>query len=269
MAALYSPGPGARRSTLAGVATAYVELPAPLALHRHVACLWWSGGAETRVLPDACVDVVFDGEQLVVAGPQTVSRVVPATEHPYRCGVRFRVASAGAVLGLPAARLLDLNVAVGEVWNGDGRRLEDRVACAAGPRQALERLVAGLAGRIETVGERDVVIRQAAVAVVSGAPLGRVSRIVGLGERQLRRRFDDAVGFGPATLVRVQRFQRFLSLAGRQRGLTLARLAAEAGYADQSHLARECRRLSGCSPVALLEQGADAAGEKAVTRLGS
>jgi AraC-like DNA-binding protein len=215
------------------------------------------------------VDVVFDGERLVVAGPQTISRIVPATEHSYRCGVRFRVASAGAVIGLPAARLLDLNVEVSEVWNGDGRRLGDRLASATGPRHALERLVAGLAGRIETAGERDGVIRQAAVALVSGAPLGRVSRIVGLGERQLRRRFDDAVGFGPATLVRVQRFQRFLLLAGRECDATLARFAAEAGYADQAHLARECRRLSGMSPAALLAQGADAAGEKAVTRLGS
>ena len=39
----------------------------------------------------------------------------------------------------------------------------------------------------------------------------------GVSERQLRRRFVDAVGYGPKTLARVLRFQRFLALA-RGRG---------------------------------------------------
>jgi AraC-like DNA-binding protein len=34
------------------------------------------------------------------------------------------------------------------------------------------------------------------------------------------------------------------------------------GYADQAHLARECRRLAGASPSRLLARGAVAAGEK-------
>jgi methylphosphotriester-DNA--protein-cysteine methyltransferase len=83
-----------------------------------------------------------------------------------------------------------------------------------------------------------------------------------LGERQLRRRFERAVGYGPATLVRIHRFQGFLALAERQPGAKLGRLAAEAGYADQAHLSRECRRLSGLSPAGLLAAGATAAGEK-------
>ena len=43
----------------------------------------------------------------------------------------------------------------------------------------------------------------------------------------------------------------------------LGRLAAEAGYADQAHLTRECGRLAGLSPAALLAAGAAPAGEKA------
>jgi AraC-like DNA-binding protein len=242
----------------------YMELPPPAALEQHVACVWISGGTATHVLPDACVDVVLDGEQLVVAGPQTVSRFVPEAPGQHRCGVRFRIASAGSVLGLPAARLLDLNVPASEVWGTWGRRLENRVNGAGNARDALERLTAGLAERVLSVDERDLVIRHAALAMIQGHSLGRASRMVGLGERQLRRRFDEAVGYGPATLVRVERFQRFLSMAERAQDVALARLAADAGYADQAHLARECRRLSGSSPAQLLARGAGAAGEKSV-----
>jgi AraC-like DNA-binding protein len=79
------------------------------------------------------------------------------------------------------------------------------------------------------------------------------SPAVGLGERQLRRRFLDGVGYGPKTLARVLRFQRLLALltddrAGRP---TLAEAAALAGYADQAHMTAECTRLAGRSPAAI------------------
>jgi AraC-like DNA-binding protein len=77
---------------------------------------------------------------------------------------------------------------------------------------------------------------------------------------------------GPATgvqvvpAVRVLRFQRFLHLAhlaGSGAAVTLADLAAGAGYADQAHLARECRRLAGLPPSGLLATRPIAAGEMA------
>ncbi|WIY01561.1 helix-turn-helix domain-containing protein [Amycolatopsis mongoliensis] len=67
-------------------------------------------------------------------------------------------------------------------------------------------------------------------------------------ERRLRRRFVQAVGYGPATYLRVSRFQRAVALAPRTPGL--AALAAAAGYADQAHLSRDCRALTGLTPRA-------------------
>jgi hypothetical protein len=58
----------------------------------------------------------------------------------------------------------------------------------------------------------------------------------------------------------VLRLQRFLALAGR--GGDLARLAADAGYADQPHLTRDCARLAGLPAVTLLATGAGPAGER-------
>ena len=70
--------------------------------------------------------------------------------------------------------------------------------------------------------------------------------------RQLRRRFHAAVGYGPKTLQRVCRFQRFVREVDEAGGrCDLALTAAEAGYADQSHLTRDCVELSGLTPAAL------------------
>jgi len=83
-----------------------------------------------------------------------------------------------------------------------------------------------------------------------GDPRTRVEALageLGLSERQLRRRCAASAGYGPKTLQRILRFRRFLALEGGD----LARRALDAGYADQSHLTRECVRLSGRTPAAL------------------
>jgi len=75
----------------------------------------------------------------------------------------------------------------------------------------------------------------------------------GWSERTLRRRCQEAFGYGPKTLERILRFQRFVRLLSNGR-VPLSVLAIEAGYADQAHLAREVRRLSGQSPRTLMSE---------------
>jgi AraC-like DNA-binding protein len=234
---------------------AYRELPAPPGLERQVACVWESGGTATRVLPDACVDIVWSQGRLIVAGPATAPVLAPETPGQGRFGVRFRVGLAGSALGLPASELLDESVPVAEVWGASGERLEDRVAGADAP---LDALVAGVAERIADA--REDVVRGAVLRVREGdAGVAGLARAAALSERQLLRRFERAVGYGPRTLRRVLRLQRFLTLA--RSGGSLARLAADAGYADQAHLTRECGALTGLTPAALLAEGAGPAGE--------
>jgi AraC-like DNA-binding protein len=228
---------------------AYRELLQP---GEHVACVWVRDpephARTQRVLPDACVDVVLVGDRLVVAGPQTTAAVVAVPAGTPSIGVRFRVGAAGAALGIPAAELLDLTVEAEELWGGE---LAERVATSSTP---LHELAAAVAERLSDAPD----------PLVRAAATGTPRHALGIGDRQLRRRFAEAVGYGPKTLERILRFQRFLALAaGRDRDL--ARLALEAGYADQAHLTRECSRLAGLPPAALLASGAGPAGERSVS----
>jgi AraC-like DNA-binding protein len=233
------------------------EWSAPAGLDRFVACVWEGGTGPARVLPDGCVDVIWSADRLVVAGPATAVDQAGAGAGDRRLGVRFRVGLAGAALGVPARRLRDATVPLEELWGRDATRLAGEVA-----RGGLEALVRGVARRLPSEG--DALVRAAVLAVARGAAAGvpDLGRALGLGERQLRRRFDDEVGYGPAMLRRVLRLQRFLTLDERHPGASLARLAAEAGYADQAHLARDCRALAGAAPSALRAAGARAAGER-------
>jgi AraC-like DNA-binding protein len=228
---------------------AYRELLQP---GEHVACLWVRDPEPTeraqRVLPDACVDVVLVGDRLLVAGPQTVASAVTIPAGAASMGVRFRVGAAGAALGVSAAELLDVTVGADELWGGG---IAERVATSPTP---LHELAAAVAERLSDAPD----------PLVRAAATGTPREALGIGDRQLRRRFADAVGYGPKTLERILRFQRFLTLAaGPDRDL--ARLALEAGYADQAHLTRECTRLAGLPPAALLASGAGPAGERSVS----
>src|SRR6266540_3327904 len=92
-------------------------------------------------------------------------------------GVRFRPGLAPTMLGLPASELIDDRVDLDLLWGRAAGRLAGRLGDAAGP------VVAKLAATL------------------------------GTSERQLHRRCLDAFGYGPKTLDRVLRFQRFLSMA--------------------------------------------------------
>jgi AraC-like DNA-binding protein len=69
----------------------------------------------------------------------------------------------------------------------------------------------------------------------------------------VHRRFLGWVGYGPRTLARVLRLQRAVVLL--RSGRPAAEVAVEAGYADQPHLSREMRALTGRTPRELAPAG--------------
>lgn len=230
----------------------YREFAPPPDLAPYVACVWTSVHRGGVIFPDGCVDLVWHGTHLVVAGPAT-GQVSPALAVGDRVlGVRFRLGVAGTALGLPAGEFADTTVPVASLW---GASVDERVAAGGMPAlvEILREHLHGIAV--------DPLTRAAALGMATpGARVNELGAALGVSERQLRRRFADAVGYGPKTLARVLRFQRFLALA--RSGDDLARLALGAGYADQAHLTRETRRLAGRTPLELLVAGASPAGER-------
>jgi AraC-like DNA-binding protein len=109
-------------------------------------------------------------------------------------------------------------------------------------------MVLAAAARLTVARPPDRAVQAAVVRLLSpGQRVGELAADLGLSERQLHRRFLDAVGYGPKMLQRVLRLRRFLARAD----VDLAAAAAQAGYSDQPHLTRECRQLTGLTPAQL------------------
>jgi methylphosphotriester-DNA--protein-cysteine methyltransferase len=239
--------------------TWWEEAPPP-ALRRYVARRWVVSAlaaGEHRVLPDGWIDLIHtEGRPPLSAGPDTAAFPVPRTAGTTTVGLRLQTGAAAAVLGLPAAELRDQRVPLAELWGDTALRLEETLAAARSPGQRLYALESALIQRLPAAGPLDPEV-SAATARLRFRPataVGELGGALGLSERQLRRRFHAAVGYGPKLFARVARLQRLLALAEHRppaRG-ELAGLALEAGYADQAHMTTECSRLTAATPVQLL-----------------
>lgn len=240
----------------------YREYLAPVALREYVLCFWTQSvqGLRTiyahRVLPDACVDLVFfQGQPPVVVGPWTEAFVTDMAPGTRITGVRFHPGKAAAVLGLPADELTNQQAAVRDVWNISARAPFANVGELTTFRGARFALEAALLRHLSNISAPDSMI-VAAIDWIARHPSARVemlSEFTGISSRQMQRRFSAAVGYGPKTFQSILRFQRLLYLASTNAGESgLADLASLAGYSDQSHMTREAQRFAGKSPGQLL-----------------
>ncbi|KRF15295.1 hypothetical protein ASG90_11280 [Nocardioides sp. Soil797] len=96
-------------------------------------------------------------------------------------------------------------------------------------------------------------VGHALTSLTRGVPVHAVAEETGYSRRRLTTLFRTECGVGPKEFQRIARFDASRRRWGTQLragGGSLAGLAVECGYADQSHLAREWGALAGCTPSA-------------------
>ena len=243
------------------VGSDYHEFPVPAQLANHFLCFWRQaivGSQEYahRVLPDACIDIVFINEEPpIVVGPWTEPFIARLAAGTRIIGARLRPGYASSVLGIPASELLNRSIPLRSLWNSGRTEPFAHVSheqCPTARRLALSQ---ALTARLASAGPPDDIVI-ASMRWLAERPSGRVKQLskwIGMSERQIHRRFSAALGYGPKMFESVLRLQRFLHLSERSSdSQTLADMATFLGYADQPHMTREVRRFTGHSPAALL-----------------
>jgi AraC-like DNA-binding protein len=206
------------------------------------------------------MDILFDlsGASIAPAalvGTMSVAIVLPPAPRARFLGVRFRPGEAFAFLGVPAGEARDQVLPLVDALGPLAGALSDELASAhdtAGRLAALDRCLGALRGRARPPDPR---VRRAVSRILGSPAEARVAwlaREVGIGERQLERAFVERVGLGPKAFARVARLQALLlRAAATGPRVSWAGLALDLGYADQAHMIREVKRLSGVTPTEL------------------
>ncbi|WP_245513631.1 MULTISPECIES: helix-turn-helix domain-containing protein [unclassified Mesorhizobium] len=208
------------------------------------------------ITPDATIDLQWIDGRLRIAGPDKEPQIERPPAGAVIVGFRFRPGAAAGWLGVPAGEIVGGRLDLGELWGTRARELSDRIKSAPDLIAMVRQLEEAIGMHTEGRETLDPLMGRAFDVVDEGLPpetplVPFLQRHLHMSERTLRRRFEDAFGYGPKTLDRILRFHRFRRLREKAGDASTALLAVEAGYADQAHLIRESRRLTGVTPSAL------------------
>ncbi|WP_343232394.1 helix-turn-helix domain-containing protein [Microvirga terricola] len=242
----------------------YVEASPILRLLPHFQRVWMSSvspnhSGPVAVVPDGCVDLLWREDRFTVVGPDITAATPELRPGSIVLGIRFMPGAAAKWLGQPLTEIVGREVPMAEFWGSTADRVADRIGAASsasGKLRVFQELLAAEAPKVEHPRQEATMIFEflRADANAEGHKIKALRERLGVSERTLRRQCDELFGYGPKTLDRILRFQRFQSLARTEAGEGLALLALRAGYADQAHLTREVQSLCGMTAGEFVHQ---------------
>lgn len=229
----------------------YSEQPATGLLGKLFRCSWshtlpddFQG--RMVVVPDGCSDLIFAGSRLMIVGPDRTAAFPVVAAGETILGLRFRPGAALRWLDVPLDELVGKAIPLRDLRR-DAREIEEQLADECSPAGRRTLLHAWALGKSVAIADPKSDM-ETLFNGLSNERLHDVSTLTALGERTLRRQSRDHFGYGPKTLERILRFQRFLRLARRSASQSLAVLALEAGYADQAHMTRDVKEFTTLTP---------------------
>jgi AraC-like DNA-binding protein len=254
----------------------YLELAPPRAIASLVDAFWCFSTSNAavqsyapipyRVLPDGCMDLIFQCErsqkgeinnpQLTIYGTTdrfALFHIQPATEV---VGIRFHPGRAGQFFNLNAIEVFQQEVKAQDCSALFGKIFDQLCTCSS-TAQALETLQTSLLA-LQRVHSEDVMPLSTCEAlrlIASSKGQMSVSQIaatIGVSERTVRRGVTTAVGLSPKVLARILRFQNTMTHLRSPKPSDLCSIALECGYADQAHMIREFQQLAGLAPTAFM-----------------
>jgi AraC-like DNA-binding protein len=214
----------------------------------------------------ACLNVVVHGHVEVDGQLQPSTFLAGPLARPRATRAHGLLASASLVLapwaiepwmGLRIDTLADRLVPPGLTRPDANVALCDALAAACGDVRAIPGVWTAVddAARVRPASEPRL-----AIEVLTADGVDAAAAAIGVSGRQYRRRFERALGLTPAAWLRVRRWEGSLqALLAPDSVAALAAVAADLGYADQAHLARDTRAFVHGTPARLRSAAAQGA----------
>ncbi|HRC06663.1 MAG TPA: helix-turn-helix domain-containing protein [Miltoncostaeales bacterium] len=225
-----------------------------------VDCFWtgaWDlAGQEphtVQLLGDPCVHIAMERGASRVVGVWTETWTRTLSGVGCVRAVKLRAGATQAVFDRPASTFTDRLVPLADALP-TALSVEESVLDAPSHEEAARVLADWLRGVSAPVPDPKCMLAVSLMGTLAAdRSIVRVEQLAahaGLTVRALQRLFDEHVGASPKWAIRRHRLQEAAVRieAGTQQ--SLARLAAELGYADQAHLARDFRNAVGTPPGA-------------------
>ncbi len=154
------------------------------------------------------------------------------------------------LFSMPATELSDEMPGLEIVAGTEGAELNEKIMLAHNNRERLALIIQFLESKLLPAYDRLTRIHTAVRYVMNTWPAEPVQQLASrycLSARQFERRFKELAGFSPKLFSRIIRFQQTLNAYGKKYH-SLAEVAYDCGYYDQSHFIQDFRQFSGYHP---------------------
>lgn len=226
-------------------------------VERHWIVTWDRCGevpARREVLPDPAVNLAIEPRGRLLYGVGSGHGVRLLEDRGMVIGTKFRPGGFSGFVPGPVSDLTGRVLTLPEAFGAAGADLDAALVAAPEIPAAIAVVTEFLRRRRPAPDPGRILAMEIAGAMRHAGPDARVDSIArdfAVSPRTLQRLFARHVGASPKDVLQRFRRQQAVDLLSEPGAPTLARLAAELGYSDQSHLTRDFRATLGRGPGAL------------------
>lgn len=248
---------------------------APRVQLQHIVACYWSSTFEIeqdsfsnpnsnpplyRIIPDGCVDIIFDLDASSVSQGAFVSALMPTyevftpTQNMNFLGIRMYMESVQAIIGCPIAELHG-EVLLEQLWGRLAVDFFEQIVKAPDMWTRMDMIEQQLCRAlyqydIQPYAVHPLLSHSLQIMYASRGQIDMSSMVneVHYSERTIRRIFKQELGISPKEILNIIRFQSVLQAMHRFPHYSMSELAISCGYYDQSHLINSFQRYYGLSP---------------------
>jgi AraC-like DNA-binding protein len=191
------------------------------------------------------------------SGLQEKSIFIESLEGTHLVSIRMHALGATEIFGLAAPAAANSVVDLDAIAASDARALRSGLLDAESPAVRFEMLESFLRDRATERTPVPAFVRTAATRIESEHGCLAVAELhqdLDVSRKHLSVSFSRYMGISAKAYARIQRFVWTLERLRSSTEVEWSRLAAEAGYSDQSHLVRDFRRVGATSPTEYLRR---------------
>jgi len=233
-------------------------------LEPYVACYWtvnfhWSdSGKLHRIIPDGCVDIIFDlrapsfSKGAIVTGLMTTFETMNLTQNYSLFGIRFFADKARRFFQYPVSEMIGYRVYLEDIWGKEAKSVTEEVQSANEVSEIIERVEAILLRRLHRGESESDQLLQSSMQIMYASQgnlsIRAMADKLSYSERHVRRMFHKELGISPKELLSIIQFQSLLQELNKNSAASFADIAVKCGYYDQPHFIRNFKRYYGLAP---------------------
>ena len=206
------------------------------------------------VTSDLIIKLYQSDFEVILSGPMTQQKSFPWVEGAHYFGIRFASGVGNLFREASLRELVDSSAALNTLAGVDLSQLAEQLASSL----SWEAQISVLTRSTQNLGvpnhrNHNVDYAKDIIHNTNGnVQIQELAKHIRISQRHLERLFLNFTGLSPKKYCQIVRLNHFIDLISSDRNQSLAKVAADCGFADQSHLTQEFRNMMGQTPFAYL-----------------